>query len=285
MAEPIVIAAAQIDCKLGRVEANLARVMGHSGEAVGNGANLVVFPECALTGYQFDSREEALGAAQEIPGPVTDAMSLLCAELQAYVIFGLLELRDGRLFNTAVMTGPGGIVFKYHKNHIPFQGVDRFVQKGDVPFEICRAGDLAVGLEICYDIFFPESARVHALLGADLICLPTNFATPGVVERAGYLINARAIENKLYVLSCNRVGEERGYPFCGGSRIVDPMGNTLAEASGDREEIIYASVDTDLARTKRITHAAGEWEIDRMADRRPELYGKLVNADGRDVVR
>lgn len=276
MAEPIVIAAAQIDSKLGKIEMNLARLMGRAGEAVGNGAQLVVFPECALTGYQFESREEALDAAQDIPGPVTQAMSLLCAELQAYVIFGMLELHDRRLFNTAVMTGPGGIVFKYHKNHIPFQGVDRFVDKGDVPFHLCKAGDLNIGLEICYDIFFPESARVHSLLGADLICLPTNFATPGVVERAGYIINTRAIENKVYVLSCNRVGQERGYPFCGRSKIVDPMGTTLAEASGDREEIVYATIDPEQARTKRITHAAGEWEIDRMADRRPELYGKVV---------
>lgn len=276
MAEPMIVAAAQIDSKLGKVEMNLARVMGHSGEAVGNGAGLVVFPECALTGYQFESREEALEAAQAIPGPITDAMSLLCAELRAHVIFGMLELHDGRLFNTAVMTGPDGILFKYHKNHIPFQGVDRFVDKGDVPFQLCTAGELSIGLEICYDIFFPESARVHSLLGADLICLPTNFATTGVVERAGHIINTRAIENKVYVLSCNRVGEERSYPFCGRSKIVDPMGTTLAEAGDDGEEIIYAQIDPAQARNKRITHAAGEWEIDRMADRRPEIYGKVV---------
>ena len=151
------------------------------------------------------------------------------------------------------------------------------MDKGDGPFRVCAAGNLNIGMEICYDIFFPESSRVHSLLGADLITLPTNFATMGVVERAGFIVNTRAIENKVYVLSCNRVGEERGYPFCGRSKIVDPMGTTITEASTDREEIIYAEIDPANARNKRITHAAGEWELDRMADRRPELYGIITS--------
>ena len=276
MSDTIKIAAVQIDIQLGKVEANLARILAYSGEAAGNGADLVVFPECALTGYGFDSREEALPAAQSVPGPATDAVSALCSGLGIHAIFGMLEMHDARLYNTAVLIGPDGLVFKYHKNHIPFQGVDRFVNKGDVPFQLCKAGDLRIGLQICYDIFFPESARVHSLLGADLVTLPTNFATMGVVERARFILNTRAIENKVYVLSCNRVGIERGYPFCGRSKIVDPMGVTLAEASTDKEEIIYAEIDPANARNKRITHAAGEWEIDRMADRRPELYGIIT---------
>ena len=276
MSDTFRIAAAQIDSKLGETNQNLAKLMAFTGDAVGNGAQLVVFPECALTGYQYESREEALGAAQRVPGLAVDVMSSLCKKLKTLVIFGMLEKLDDSLYNTAVLVGSEGLVFKYHKNHIPFQGVDRYVDKGDRPFELCQSGDLQVGLQICYDIFFPESSRVHSLLGADLITLPTNFATEGVVERAGFIINTRAIENKVYVLSCNRVGEERGYPFCGHSKIVDPMGVTIAEASADKEEIIYADIDPALARTKRITHSKGEWEIDRMADRRPELYGAIT---------
>ena len=276
MSNTIRIAAAQIDVQLGKVEHNLARILAYSGEAAGNGADLVVFPECALTGYGFDSREEALPAAQAVSGPATDTVSALCSDLGIHVIFGMLEKVEDKLYNTAVLIGPDGIAFKYHKNHIPFQGVDRFVDKGDVPFQLCNAGDLRIGLQICYDIFFPESARVHSLLGADLVTLPTNFATMGVVARASFILNTRAIENKVYVLSCNRVGIERGYPFCGKSKVVDPMGVTLAEASSDKEEIIYAEIDPANARNKLITHAAGEWEIDRMADRRPELYGIIT---------
>ena len=276
MSNTIRIAAAQIDVQLGKVEHNLARILAYSGEAAGNGADLVVFPECALTGYGFDSREEALPAAQAVSGPATDTVSALCSDLGIHVIFGMLEKVEDKLYNTAVHIGPDGIAFKYHNNHIPFQGVDRFVDKGEVPFQLCNAGDLRIGLQICYDIFFPESARVHSLLGADLVTLPTNFATMGVVARASFILNTRAIENKVYVLSCNRVGIERGYPFCGKSKIVDPMGVTLAEASSDKEEIVYAEIDPANARNKLITHAAGEWEIDRMADRRPELYGIIT---------
>ena len=284
MSDTTRVAAAQIDSKLGDTQKNLAKMMAFTGDAVGNGAQLVVFPECALTGYQFESREEALGAAQPASGLAVDVMASLCKKLKTHVIFGMLEKVDNSLFNMAVLVGPEGLVFKYHKNHIPFQGVDRYVDKGDRPFELCQSGDLHVGLQICYDIFFPESARVHSLLGADLITLPTNFATMGVVERAGFIINTRAIENKVYVLSCNRVGEERGYPFCGHSKIVDPMGVTIAEASTDQEEIIYADIDPVLARTKRITHSKGEWEIDRMADRRPELYGIIAETGkGEDI--
>jgi len=276
MSETTRIAAAQIDSKLGDTQKNLAKLMAFTGDAVGNGAQLVVFPECALTGYQYESREEALSVAQPVPGLAVDVMASLCKKLKVHVIFGMLEKLDDSLFNTAVLIGPEGLLFKYHKNHIPFQGVDRYVDKGDRPFELCQSGDLQVGLQICYDIFFPESSRVHSLLGADLITLPTNFATMGVVERAGFIINTRAIENKVYVLSCNRVGEERGYPFCGHSKIVGPMGVTLAEASTDKEELIYADIDPELARTKRITHAQGQWELDRMGDRRPELYGAIA---------
>ena len=272
------IAAAQIDSKLGDTQKNLAKMMAFTGDAAGNGANLIVFPECALTGYQYESREEALAAAQTVPGLAVDVLASLCGRLKTHIMFGMLEKLDDYLFNTAVLIGAQGLIFKYHKNHIPFQGVDRYVDKGERPFELCRAGDLTIGLQICYDIFFPESSRVHSLLGADLITLPTNFATMGVVERAGFIINTRAIENKVYVLSCNRVGEERGYPFCGHSKIVDPMGTTLAEASADKEETIYADIDLALARTKRITHSKGEWEIDRMADRRPELYGIVTES-------
>lgn len=276
MSNTIKIAAAQIDVQLGKVEHNLAKILAFSGEAAGNDADLVVFPECALTGYGFDSRGEALPAAQAVPGPATDTVSALCSDLGIHVIFGMLEKVEDKLYNTAVLIGPDGVAFKYHKNHIPFQGVDRFVDKGDAPFQLCNASDVRIGLQICYDIFFPESSRVHSLLGADLVALPTNFATMGVVARASFILNTRAIENKVYVLSCNRVGIERGYPFCGKSKIVDPMGVTLAEASIDKEEIIYAEIDPVNARTKRITHAAGEWELDRMADRRPELYGIIT---------
>lgn len=275
MPDNTVVAVAQLDIKLGEMETNLARMLAYAGEAAGNGADLVIFPECSLTGYQFDSREEALACAQAVPGPAVKSIASLCLELNIHVIFGLLELSGERLFNTAALVGPAGLVYAYHKNHAAFQAVDRFVEKGDKPFELCETPNLRIGLELGYDTFFPEAARVHSLLGADLVVLQTNFATSSLVERAARVTTTRAIENKVYVVWCNRVGQERGYPFRGRSKIMDPMGMALARASDDNEEIIYAELEPAKARTKRITHFANEWELDRFGDRRPELYGLI----------
>ena len=278
MPDTTVIAAAQIDIKLGQVDTNLAKILAYAGEAAGNGADLVIFPECALTGYQFDSREEAMASAQTLPGPATSLISSLCGELGIHVIFGMLEQTGKLLFNTSALVGPEGLVCSYHKNHVAFQAVDRFVDKGDKPFDLCDIPKVRIGLELGYDTFFPEAARVHSLLGADLLVLETNFATTGLVERAARVTTTRAIENKVYVVWCNRVGEERGYPFRGRSKMMDPMGMALARASDNDEEIIYAEIDPSRARNKRVTHYDGEWELDRFGDRRPELYGLIVQA-------
>jgi predicted amidohydrolase len=276
MSDKTVLAAAQIDIKLGQTEVNLAKMLAYAGEAAGNGAGLVVFPECTVSGYQFETREDAMAAAQAVPGPATNVFSSFCAELNIHAIIGLLELSGERLFNTSVLVGPEGPVCVYHKNHAAFQAVDRFVEKGDKPFELCSIPGVNIGLELGYDTFFPEAARVHSLLGADLVVLQTSFATTGLVERAARVTTTRAIENKVYVVWCNRVGEERGYPFRGRSKIMDPMGMALARASDNDEEIIYAEIEPANARNKRITHYAGEWDLDRFGDRRPELYGKIV---------
>ncbi len=278
MADTIIAAVAQIDVKIGQLDTNLERMLAYAGEAAGNGADLVIFPECALTGYQFESREEATAAAQTVPGPATRSVSSLCTELNIHIIFGMLEKSKDILYNTSVLVGPKGVIYAYHKNHLAFQAVDRFVSRGDKPFELCDMPKLRIGLELGYDTFFPEAARVHSLLGADLVVLSTNFATSGLVERAARVTTTRAIENKVYVIWCNRVGQEQGYPFRGRSKVMDPMGVALARASDDNEEIIYAELDPSRARDKRISHYAGEWELDRFGDRRPELYGLICDS-------
>jgi predicted amidohydrolase len=124
-------------------------------------------------------------------------------------------------------------------------------------------------MNICYDAAFPEAARALALLGADLIALPTNWP-PGAECMAATAVNTRAMD------AVNRVGSERGFEFIGRSRICDPSGRTLAESSGVGEEILYAEIDPALARRKHIIRVPGKHEIDRLADRRPEMYGLLV---------
>jgi predicted amidohydrolase len=129
-------------------------------------------------------------------------------------------------------------------------------------------------MNICYDSAFPESARVMALDGADLIALPTNFP-PGAECMAAHVANTRAMENNVYYACVNRVGTERGFPFIGQSKICDPSGRTLAESPHTNEEILYADIDIQRARSKRIVRVPEKHIIDRFKDRRPEMYGRI----------
>jgi predicted amidohydrolase len=275
MSDRVKIAGVQMDPKIMANRDNLGRVLNEARAAAGKGADLVVFPECALTGYVFSSREEAKPYMEPIPGPSTAALEKCCRQLGIHLIAGLLEIDGEKCFNAAVLVGPKGLVGKYRKNHLPYLGVDRFLDRGDRPFEVHRTPIGKIGLHICYDCNFPESGRVMALQGADILALPTNWPD-GRGNIARYVVNARAFENKVHVVAVDRVGEERGVRFLGRSKIVDAWGNTLAEGSSDREETLYGEVSLAEARQKRIVVKEGEFEVDFIADRRPELYGELV---------
>lgn len=269
------IAGVQMDISLCDVSGNLERMAEKLRETRAAGADLTVFPECAVPGYCFASLEEARPLAQPIPGPATETIAGACREYGGYAIFGMLESDGDKVFNAAVLVGPEGVIGSYRKTHLPYLGVDMHTTYGDGPYDVHQAGDLRVGMNICYDAAFPEAARVLALRGADLIALPTNWP-PGAETTADHCINSRALENGIYYIAVNRVGTERGFEFIGRSSICDPTGRTLAKAGVDGEEIIYADVDLERARNKHYKRVPGKHEIDRMADRRPELYGPLV---------
>jgi len=269
------IAAVQMDVTIGEVDRNLSAIEDRFREAVSQGAKLVVFPECAVTGYCFESLDEALPFAQPIPGSVTERLSAVSAELNAYAVFGMLERDGDRVFNAAVLTGPGGVIGGYRKTHLPFLGVDQHVSDGDQPFAVYQAGDVNIGMNICYDSAFPEASRCLTLLGADLIALPTNWP-PGAECVAAHVLNTRAMENAVYFAAANRVGEERGFRFIGLSRICGPDGSTLATSSDDSETILYADIDPERSRNKRVVREVGRHAIDRLADRRPDLYNSLT---------
>lgn len=269
------VAAVQMDVRIGDVAGNLSRMADRFRNATKAGAELVAFPECAVTGYCFQNLDEARPFAQPIPGPATEAMSKLCKEANAFAAFGMLEAEGRQIFNAAVLTGPKGVIGSYRKVHLPFLGVDKFVDFGDRTFAVHSAGDIKVGLNICYDAAFPEATRSMAILGADLILLPTNWP-PGAECVSAHVINTRAMENGVYFLAVNRVGTERGFEFIGGSRICAPDGSTLASADNREEQILYAEIDPAKSRQKTAVRKPGEHAIDRMADRRPEMYGDLV---------
>ena len=275
MSDKVKVAAVQTDPKLMKISENWESMVSAIRKAAANQANLIVFPECSLTGYVFSSRQEALPFAETIPGPSTEKLVSLCQELKVYVIFGLLEKEDDRLFNAAAFVGPQGLIAGYRKNHLPFLGVDRFVNIGDRPFQVHPTPIGNIGIHICYDILFPESARIMTLLGADIVVLPTNFPH-GRGETLNCVARARAIENKVHVVLSDRVGSERGFTFAGLSNIVNATGEVLSLASPDKEEIIYAEVSLEAARQKHRAFIPGEWEIDNIKDRRPELYGIIA---------
>lgn len=271
----MIIAGVQMDVFLKETNRNLDRMTERLRETSAKGAKLTVFPECALSGYCFENLDEARPFAQPIPGPATEKMRAACAELGCYAIFGLLESDGNKVFNAAALVGPAGVIGSYRKVHLPYLGIDMFTSYGDRPFAVHSAGELKVGMNICYDAAFPEASRSLALLGADLIALPTNWP-PGSECTAASIINARAIENAVYFIAVNRVGTERGFEFIGRSKIVDTSGQTMAEAHGIGEEILYADIDPAKSRRKHIIRVPNKHEIDRLADRRPEMYGALV---------
>jgi len=279
MSEPIKIAAAQMSPRLGDCAGNLKDLLHWCETATEFGAKLVLFPECALTGYVIDSREGAKTLAEPVPGPATQAVSALCVRLGVYVLFGLIEhdQEQNKLYNTAVLVGPGGFLARYRKVHLPGMGVDRFVDAGSEPFEVITLPglELRIGIQICYDGAFPEPSRVQALLGADLIVLPTNWPS-GAEPLAEHVMACRAIENTVYTAAINRVGDEAGVTFIGRSGIYDPTGRALAKASPTGTVILQADIEPARARNKRIVRAPGTMEFNRIADRRPEFYEEIT---------
>jgi predicted amidohydrolase len=272
------IAVAQIEPRLGEVQRNLQRCLERLEQAAARGAELLVLPECAISGYMFAGFEEALRFAEEVPGPVTEALENECRRLGTHVVCGMLERDGDAIHNSAVLVGPEGLIGTYRKTHLPFLGVDRFVVAGDeLPVYDTPLG--RIGIEICYDLRFPEVTRTLALRGADMIAHPTNFPL-AARPQTEFFTRARAAENRVYLLTSNRVGKEAWAEFCGWSQIVDPYGARLAEAGAAEETLLVAEIDVSRAQDKDYV-VAGEYELYLFGHRRPGLYRELVEASAR----
>lgn len=244
-------------------------------------ADLVVFPECMLTGYAFDSRQQALEVALAIDDPIFQTLAKTASQHGQFITLGFLERDGDNLYNAAALIGPQGVAECYRKIHLPHLGADRFVDRGDRPYQapvakMSRAGDVRIGLAICYDGSFPEPMRVLGLCGADIIALGTNWPIEGI-RAASIVPPARSMENHLFFVAANRVGSENGFEFCGRSSICGPDGVVLASSDDDQETMLMAKIDPLVARNKRIERTSDVHFIDRFADRRPEFYGPIVD--------
>lgn len=263
-------AVVQLDVFLGNPERNIAKILNYAATV---DAELIVFPECANSGYGFQSHDEAMKYAETVPGPLTDELGSIVKKQKKYIALGLLERDGSTLRNTAVFFGPDGQIHIYRKTHLPFLGVDRFVIPGE---NLCVFNTKIgrIGMLICYEWRFPETARCLALQGAEVI-IGLSAWPEGAAIIPKLLIAARAAENRLWVVSSNRGGAEDKTIYIGKSAIVDPNGNIMAELGGE-EGVAIAEIDPDISKIKRIVREPGKYEIDLFNDRRPTLYRSMV---------
>jgi predicted amidohydrolase len=261
--------------RFGDIEGNVARAVALAGRVAPRAA-LYVFPELMTSGYVFTARKEAQALA-EVPGgrwahaPGLHALSAWARKRGAWVVAGFPEKDNGRVYNSAALIAPTGRVRDvYRKLHL-FHDEKLWFTPGDRAPRLTRVGPARVGMLVCYDWRFPEIARVLALAGADVIAHPSNL----VFAQAQQAMRVRAMENRVFVITANRVGEDvrpdRRVAFTGRSQVAAPDGTLLARAPAATARAIAATLDLAQARDKRFTA-----RNHLFTDRRPGFYGPLV---------
>lgn len=267
-----VIACIQMEPRVGAKRDNVARSIRHIESAAKNGASLVVLPELANSGYVFADRDEAFSLAEELPnGETTRIFTEAAQRLGIHIVAGIAERAGERLYNSAIFTGPSGAIGVYRKLHL-WGDEKRFFEPGDLGVPVFDTPLGRIAIAICYDGWFPETYRLAATQGADLVCVPTNWVPmPAQPDdrpaMATTLAMAAAHSNGLAIACANRIGIERGQPFIGQSLIVGGDGWPLAgPASSDQEELLYAAIDLKRTRAQRTLSASNHVQRDRRVD-------------------
>lgn len=250
--------------KFGQKEKNVKEVLSM---LEGADAELIVLPELFNTGYLFDSKEELFELAEEIPEGDTTQELLQTAETKGiYVVAGIAERSGDKIFNTAILVHPDRRVSAYRKAHL-FMDEKMLFTPGNTSFKVWKIGGAKIGLLICFDWIFPEAARTLSLGGAQIICHPSNLVMP--YSQAAMI--TRAIENRVFIITANRIGRERRgqkeLQFTGMSQILDPEGKILCSANRDKPMIGTAEIDPSRAENKNITEQNNIFQ-----DRRLDLY-------------
>ena len=269
------IACVQMEPIIGAKSDNVARSVALLAKAADRGAELVVLPELANTGYVFESQAEAASLAEPVPsGETTRIWCEVAADKHIHIVAGIAEQVGDTLFNSAVLIAPSGFVGVYRKMHL-WGDEKKVFAPGDLGFPVYETALGRIGIGICYDGWFPEMYRLQALAGAEIICVPTNWVPmPGQPDdrqaMANTLTMAAAHTNGLIIACADRVGVERGQPFEGQSLIVDRTGWPLAgPASRTDEAIIFA--DVSLAARQGVGA-----DNDVLADRRTDIYAERL---------
>lgn len=250
---------AQNSPKILRVRENLADALAL---IKGKRADLWVFPEFFATGYNFKSKKEAASVAETLGGGRTvQSLRDYSSRNDCAVAAGFVEKSGSKLYNSAVLVD-GKKTYLYRKTHL-FGDEKKFFFPGDTGFKVWSVKGVRVGLMICFDWFFPEAARVLALKGAQVIAHPSNLVLPWGPQG----MNIRSLENRVFSVTANRVGRERGLKFIGRSQVVSPRGEVLASAPAGKPLAKVCAINPALALDKNITPFN-----DLFRDRRPRFY-------------
>lgn len=234
-------------------------------------AHLVVLPELWSSGYVFSSHDEVRALAEVArTGATARALTAAARRERRYFVAGFPEAHRGRFYNSALLVGPSGVIEVYRKLHL-FEKEQLWFEPGNLPLAVHRAGPARVGLLICFDWRFPETARTLALMGADVIAHPSNLVFPNAQEA----MRVRALENRLWTVTANRTGIETRpggrVPFTGRSQIVDPDGIVVARATRTGETAMAVDASLERARDKSLTAVTHLF-----ASRRPRFYRELL---------
>jgi len=268
----VMVACIQMEPRIGEKSRNLEKSVALIEEAAARGARLIVLPELANTGYVFRSRAEAFSLAEPIIGGETVAVwTQLCQRLDVHLVAGIAERADQKLFNSAVVLGPGRVLATYRKLHL-WGDEHLFFEAGDLGLPVVHTPLGRIAAVICYDGWFPEVYRLIAAQGADIVCMPTNWVPmPSQPDdrpaMATTLAMANAHANGLCIVCADRVGTERGQQFIGQSTIVGSDGWPVAgPASKDGEEVLCASLDLNGIRRGRQLNPFNHVLRDRRSD-------------------
>lgn len=233
-------------------------------------ADILLFPELALSGYFFTDKKELYGLAHDKDSDFIQKLREICISRKKCIATGFAESAGGAYYNSSILVFPDGSYHVYRKTHL-FYKEPLIFEKGNTGFNVYEhpAHDIKIGLMICYDWRFPEAARTLALKGADLILCPSNLVT-GVWSEA---MRTRALENKVFIAVANRVGRESNgdeeLVFNGRSAFIGCTGRAIAEASAENEEMLTCTFDPAESRDKSFNPFN-----DIFKDRRPGLYFK-----------
>jgi predicted amidohydrolase len=261
------IGVAQADFKLAGREANLQTVHDLLHQAGQAGVDVLVLPELANSGYNFESMDQARSVAEIVDkGPFCQLLRDWSA-VGRLVVGGLCERADGNLYNSAVIYADGRLGTIYRKAHLFANEVSFFRPGNEKPPVFDFRGQF-FGVMICFDWFFPEMARSLALRGAQIILHPSNLVLPWCQKA----MLTRSIENRVFTATANRTGTDRDLSFSGLSQVTSPTGELLVQASGDFRGVVWTDVDLNTADNKWVTKQNNLFEC-----RRPELYDDLCS--------